>query len=243
MNCAYHPASLAHVRCSNCQRGLCPACDHRIKGTPYCQDCIVAGIEMLRRTSRSGGSTPRIKEKSPNVATLFGLVPGLGAAYNGQHIKALVQFMLVAALWHLADIMPSPFGPIFALGGFAFYLFTIYDARRSAERLRAGEDLAEDEQRLRRSLRERAPLWGLVLIGFGAISFLHLFFDAQLAALWPLLLIAAGAYLLHGFRRISRGGVVNSSYRASPPSVITSPYERPDGKFANLEMRRSERRR
>lgn len=201
----------------------------------------MAGIEMLRRTSTSGRTA--VKEKSPLVATVFALIPGLGAAYNGQHIRALVHFVIVAGLWHLADIMPSPFGPIFALGGFGFYFFTIYDARQTADRLRAGEDLSEDELRLKQSLRERAPLWGCILVGFGAISFLHVFFDTQLYGLWPLLLIAAGVYLLRGFRRLSQGGIVHASYRTPPPSVINSPYERPDGNYVGIEVRRRESRR
>lgn len=240
MNCVYHPANLAHVRCSSCGRGLCAACDHRIKGTPHCQECIVAGIDLLRRRNRGAGERVRVREKSPLIATLLGVVPGLGAAYNGQNVKALVHFLVVAALLHLVDILPGSLGPIFALGGLAFYLFSIYDARRTAERLRAGEDLSEDEARLRRSLRDRAPVWGSVLIGLGMVSFLHIVFDAQFHGLWPLLLIAAGIYLLRGFKRISRGTTTSSAHRAPPPSVIGSPYERPDGEYAGLEVRRSE---
>ena len=196
---------------------------------------------MLRRGAPS--SRHAIREKSPNVATLFGLIPGLGAAYNGQHIKAMVQFVLVVGLWHLADIMPAPFAIMFALGGVGFFFFTLYDARQSAQRLRAGEDLSEDDLRLRQSLREHAPLWGCVLVGFGVISFLHIFFDTELYGLWPVLLIGSGVYLLRGFRRLSHGGIVQTSYRTPPPSVITSRYERPDNEFASLDMRRSERRR
>ena len=41
MSCAYHLTNRAVVQCSRCGRPLCPACDHRIRGFPYCQDCIV----------------------------------------------------------------------------------------------------------------------------------------------------------------------------------------------------------
>ena len=245
MNCVYHPANLAHVRCSSCGRGLCPACDHRIKGMPCCQECIVAGIEMLRRGRNSGRDAGRermrVREKSPGIATVLALIPGLGAAYNGQNIKALVHFVTVAGLWHMADIMSRPFEAIFALAGIAFYLYTIYDARHSAERQRSGEDLREDEIRLRQSLREHAPLWGLGLIGLGVISFLHVFFDAQLYGLGPLLLIAAGIYLLRGLRRIAHPDTARSTYKTPPPSVIVSPYEGPEDQYAGLERRRFDR--
>lgn len=241
MNCVYHPANLAHVQCLSCQRGLCPACDHRIKGTPFCQECIVAGVEMLRR--RESAPRPAVRVKSPMVATIFAIIPGLGAAYNGQHVKAMFHFALVVGLWHLSDIMPAPFSVIFGLGGVGFFLFTVYDARLSAARLRAGEDLSEDDQRLRQSLRQHAPLWGCVLVGFGVISFLHIFFDTELYGLWPILLIGAGIYFLRGFRRLSNGGIVPVSHRNPPPSVISSRYERADGGYAPIEMRRSDRRR
>ena len=241
MNCVYHPANLAHVRCSSCGRGLCPACDHRIKGMPCCQECIVAGIEMLRRGRSAGRDRTQVRQKSPGIATVLALIPGLGAAYNGQNIKALVHFVVVAGLWHMSDIMSRPFGPIFVLAGIAFYLYTIYDARQSAERQRSGEDLHADDLRLRRSLREQAPLWGLGLVGLGLISFLHIFFDAQLYGLGPLLLIAAGIYLLRGLRRIARPDQARSTYRTPPPSVIVSPYEGPEDEYAGLERRRFDR--
>ena len=47
MNCAYHIHNPAVVNCNGCGKPLCPACDHRIKGFPYCQDCIVMGVDLL----------------------------------------------------------------------------------------------------------------------------------------------------------------------------------------------------
>ena len=117
MNCVYHPANLAHVRCTSCSRGLCPACDHRIRGVPHCQDCIVAGVEMLGRgpKTRERGTETSAKARTPIFAALLGLVPGLGAAYNGQTGKALLHFFSVITLWHLGDILSFPFAQVFML--------------------------------------------------------------------------------------------------------------------------------
>ncbi|MDM7923150.1 MAG: hypothetical protein QUS14_12695, partial [Pyrinomonadaceae bacterium] len=52
-NCAYHSQNVAVVQCNGCGKALCPACDHRIKGFPYCQDCIVQGIDLLRQQANS----------------------------------------------------------------------------------------------------------------------------------------------------------------------------------------------
>ena len=199
MNCAYHPIAVAQVRCSACARALCPACDHRIKGSPYCQDCIVAGIESLRspgsnRADGQASAPPRVK--SPVVAFFLSLVPGLGAAYNGQIIKALIHFTLTAGLWEFTDIFNSFW---FGLGGLGFYLFSIYDACKSAARANAGEDLRHEDERLKQVLQERVTLWGGLLIAAGTLSILHNFFgDLSIGWLWPVLVIGAGFYLLKG---------------------------------------------
>ena len=98
MNCAYHMTNRAVVQCSRCTRPLCPACDHRIRGFPYCQDCIVAGVEFLQKQQSKPGAPFVVRRKtSPFVALLLSFIcPGLGAAYNGQTSKALVHFTIFA---------------------------------------------------------------------------------------------------------------------------------------------------
>src|SRR5882672_6274470 len=155
MNCFFHSTNAASARCSACERPLCPACDHRIKGIPCCQDCIVAGIETLRRNAGAGRQIGRQEEKSPLIALLLGFVPGVGAAYNGQNIKALTHFLAVAGLWVMADIFGMPLEIAFGLGCAGFYFYSIYDAFQSAQRLRRGEDASVDDERLKLFLQQR----------------------------------------------------------------------------------------
>src|SRR5215475_1842746 len=181
MKCVFHPTSAASARCSACERTLCPACDHRIKGIPCCQDCIVAGIETLRRNAGAGRQTfnqfgrqsGRGEEKSPLIALLLGLMPGVGAAYNGQNIKALSHFLAVVGLWVLADIFGWPLEIAFGLGGAGFYFYSIYDAFQSAQRLRKGEDARVEDERLKLFLQQRMNLFGALLIGVGALAMLN----------------------------------------------------------------------
>src|SRR5262245_50195159 len=150
MKCAYHPTKIASVRCSSCEAQLCAACDHRIKGYPYCQDCIVAGIEMLRVSApQLRGVKARARGKSALVALILGLIPGLGAAYNGQNVKALVHFVVTVGLWTITDILHKPFDIVFVLAGLAFYFYSVYDAFASAQRSRAGVTVQEEEHRHR----------------------------------------------------------------------------------------------
>jgi hypothetical protein len=88
MNCAYHNQNAAVVQCNGCGKPLCPGCDHRIKGFPYCQDCIVQGVDLLRQQNRTSYAPFIKKRTSPFIALILSFIcPGLGAAYNGQTVK------------------------------------------------------------------------------------------------------------------------------------------------------------
>jgi len=165
------------------------------------------------------------------------LIPGLGAAYNGQPVKALVHFVLTAGLWTLADVFHSSLEVTCALASLAMYLYSLYDALRSAQRHRSGADLREEDEQLRQFIRARTNLWGALLIGIGALTTFHVFFPSQTRRFWPLLLIAAGIYLLNEFRRSRQTAPAAPVYRTPPPSVIQSGLESPTGKFASADRR------
>ncbi|MDX2034771.1 MAG: hypothetical protein SF339_29120 [Blastocatellia bacterium] len=242
MKCSYHPSNLASARCQACERPLCPACDHRIKGFPYCQDCIVAGIEAVRRQAGAGqrATTPRL-EKSPLVALLLGFVPGLGAAYNGQNIKALIHFTVAIGLWTLSDIFGDPLQTMFLLSTATFYFFSIYDAYSTAHRARLGEEIAEEDDRLKGLLRERTNVWGGVLIGIGALALLENLAPAIVHQFWPVVLILIGGLLLWLYHRLQPGSRSESGnnplYRTPPPSVIPAGFEPPTTEFSRVESR------
>jgi hypothetical protein len=226
MNCVFHPTNAASARCSACERPLCPACDHRIKGITCCQDCIVTGIETLRRNAGAGGhiynQIGRREEKSPLIALLLGLVPGVGAAYNGQNIKALTHFLVVAGLWVLADIFGQPLEIAFGLGCVGFYFYSVYDAFQSAQRLRRGEDLRLEEERLKLFLQRRMNMFGALLISVGALAILNFWIPTLGRRVWPVLLIITGAYLVWSYYRSGHAPQAKTVYGARPPSAITS---------------------
>ena len=120
------------------QSRLCPACDHRIKGFPYCQDCIVLGVDLLRQQNQSN-YVPYVKKRtSPLVATFLSLIcPGLGAAYNGQTVKALVYFAVFVGLFQMAILTGTV---LFVFGILGMWLFAALDAWRTARCIRSGRD-------------------------------------------------------------------------------------------------------
>ena len=228
MSCAYHPQNQSIASCQSCRRPLCPACDHRIKGSPYCQDCIVAGIETLQRQYQADPQAMgHGAGKSPVLALIFGLFPGLGAVYNGQNVKALLHFTLIVGLWTLADIFHSALELIFSLAGAATYFYSLYDAYTSAQHYRAGEDLKAEDERIKHLLRNNTHLVGAGLIAMGGLSIINYLFPEILDRFWPVLLILAGLYFLRGpHREAPQPGTDKPGYRNPPPSVIASTYER-----------------
>jgi hypothetical protein len=199
MNCAYHIHNPAVVNCNGCGKPLCPACDHRIKGFPYCQDCIVMGVDLLRQQSKSNYA-PYVKRRtSPIIATLLSAIcPGLGAAYNGQTTKALVYFAVFVGLFQMAVLTGTP---LFVLGFMGMWLFSALDAWRTAQMIRSGvtPDAAEDILVSRFSGNPK--LWGVVLGVLGLAFLLQRLFDFRFLfrALLPLLLIGLGIYILRGY--------------------------------------------
>lgn len=210
MNCAYHTHNAAVVNCNGCGKSLCPACDHRIKGFPYCQDCIVTGVELLRNKNQAVYVPIVQKQTSPVLAAILSLLcPGLGAAYNGQTSKALIHFVVFIGLFQMAII--SGGSAFFVLGFIGMWLYAALDSWRTAQMIRAGitPDAAEDVLVQRFSGNTRA--WGVVLTLIGVSFLLQQFFGFQqlMNFILPVILIGLGLYLLRNLLfgpRLSTGG-------------------------------------
>lgn len=200
MNCAYHSQNVGVVGCNGCGKPLCPACDHRIKGFPYCQDCIVLGVDLLRQHNQAN-HVPFVKKRtSPVFATVLSFVcPGLGAAYNGQTVKALVYFAVFVGLFQLAVLTGGTM--IFVLGFLGMWLFAALDAWRTAQMIRAGltPDTADDI--LVKRFSGNPKLWGVVLTVLGAAFLFQSVFNLRglMRGLLPVMLIGLGIYILRGY--------------------------------------------
>ena len=199
MNCAYHSQNAAVVSCNGCGRALCPACDHRIKGFPYCQDCIVLGVDLLRQQNRAN-HVPFVKKRtSPWIATILSMIcPGLGAAYNGQTIKALVYFGVFIGLFQMALLTGTA---LFMFGFMGMWCFAALDAWRTAQVIRSGltPDVADDI--LVKRFSGNPKLWGIVLSVLGGAFLLQAIFPIRglIRGLLPLMLIGLGIYVLRGY--------------------------------------------
>jgi len=211
MKCAVHPESEATGYCRNCGKPMCPVCVRPVRDVLYCEDCLArvmgvsapapatavpsvdaAGAPILpaaQRNPQAGGN--------PGLAFLLGLVPGLGAIYNGEYNKALVHVVIFAAIIvGLSSDLGNGLQAIFIVAVCVFPFYMAIDAARVAKARASGTPLEDPFE----GWSKNRPIGPLILIAVGALVLLNNFgfFDyfRVRQIFWPLVLIAIGALML-----------------------------------------------
>lgn len=133
--------------------------------------------------------------KSPALAALLSIFPGVGQLYNGDLPKAVSFVAGFATLIYLASHTD---GEVFFVMSIPFlYFYNLIDAYQSAHRI----NLMALSGALPLTPQESSAHWGWSLIVMGGVLLLHnlgLLQFAWIAKFWPLLLVAAGVALLRG---------------------------------------------
>ena len=139
---------------------------------------------------------------SPGLALFLGLIPGVGAIYNGQYAKGILHAVIWGVLVSIADSRAMHgIEPILVMTVIAWVAYMAFEAYHTARRRRAGEQVDEYSSILNLRGSHNIPLAGIGLILFGLLLLLHtldLMDFERVARYWPVLLIAAGVYLLYG---------------------------------------------
>jgi LiaI-LiaF-like transmembrane region/B-box zinc finger len=148
------------------------------------------------------GAPPRYANTNGAIAFILGLVPGLGAVYNGEYNKALIHIVVFAAMivGLNSDIGDSAETALsFLVAGFVFYM--AFDAMRTAKARHAGQPYVDPLE----SWSKERPVGPIILIGLGALFLLNnfsWFAFYRVKILWPLILIGVGALMFRN--RISK---------------------------------------
>jgi hypothetical protein len=157
MNCANHPDVAVAAYCQNCGKALCAQCVRAVSGVIYCEQCLAAklGIGASGYSAAGGGTYSAsgttaggvsytvggvIPPSGPNpgTATLLGFIPGVGAMYNGQFVKALVHVLVFVILVGIAG-NHGIFGIFIA----AWIAYQVFDAHQTAKARRDGLPLPD----------------------------------------------------------------------------------------------------
>jgi hypothetical protein len=209
MNCANHPELPAVAYCRMCGKALCESCRRLAGGTIYCAEHAPAPVAAdsgpSPYTSPAAVPVPDTGA-SPALAFLLGLIPGVGAIYNGQYVKGLIHvviFGILVSIMH-SDEAAGGLEPLFGMLIPAWIFYMAFEAYHTAKRRRLGHPVEEFSSlmplRGHPGPRSTFPVGPAVLIAVGVLFLLHnlnILRLSQMIRYWPIALIALGAYMLY----------------------------------------------
>jgi hypothetical protein len=215
MNCQNHPEVPATAFCRSCGKPVCGECRRDAFGTVFCAEHMPApagvgappphpapGPGPSYAPPPPGAPGYIYADVSPGLALFLGMIPGVGAIYNGQYAKGLVHAVVFGVLVSIADAAHHSGEFVFGMMAFSWWAYMVFEAYHTARKRRFGEPVDEYSSILNlRGGKEQMPVAGIALIVLGALMLLrtlNLFDFEYVARYWPVLLIAAGAYLLYG---------------------------------------------
>ena len=207
MNCVYHLEAPNVAFCIRCGRALCNECIHNVRGSVYCEQCLgdlVEGKAPAGSASPAGATTKKEIAGFPNPGAAFalGLIPGVGAIFNGEFVKAAIHILVFGTLVSFADATDAA---LFNLAAAAFYFYMPFEAYYTAKKRQMGAEgimLETPIDRLQQQLgnMKNRELWGgialVVIGGLYLLGNLNVFDLHRIARLWPAALVVIGVWLL-----------------------------------------------
>jgi len=212
MNCINHPDVPAIAYCRACGKALCEACRRLADGTVFCEEHVpVAAAASEAASSPYTAPAPVASPApmadagaSPGLAFLLGLIPGVGAIYNGQYVKGLIHVVVLGILISIVSSEEASGGlqPLFGMMIAVWVFYMAFEAYHTAKRRALGQPVDEFSSIVPRrgQTTTRFPLAPVVLIAVGLLFLLNnldIFRIGQLVRYWPIGLICLGVYLLY----------------------------------------------
>jgi hypothetical protein len=137
---------------------------------------------------------------SPGVAFVLGLIPGVGAIYNGQYAKGLIHVFILGMLFTIVgsnDV--GGFEPLFGVLIPGFWAYMAFEAYHTAKLRQMGQPVDEFSSLVPQG-GSRFPIAPVLLILLGVVFLLNnleLFELRRMLKYWPVMLIALGLYMLY----------------------------------------------
>ena len=134
MDCVNHSGVNATAYCQNCGKPLCAACvRNTAAGQILCEPCAVAWQNLQQPFVPPPAGSP-----NPVAAAVLGLIPGVGAMYNGQFIKGLIHVVIFAVIISIT----THYG-LFGLFIPAWVIYQAFEAYHTAVARRDGMPLPD----------------------------------------------------------------------------------------------------
>jgi hypothetical protein len=134
MDCVNHSGVTAASFCQNCGKALCGPCVRTGSGGQIlCEPCMNAWQAYQQPFVPAAPGSP-----NPSAAAVLGLIPGVGAMYNGQFFKGLIHVVIFAVLISITE-----YHGIFGIFIGAWVLYQSFEAYHTARALRDGQPLPD----------------------------------------------------------------------------------------------------
>jgi LiaI-LiaF-like transmembrane region len=193
--------------CRACGKALDQASARTARGTLYCQEHVpmdaMPETESPYTSPYTSNVPPPIPDPgaSPGVAFVLGLIPGVGAIYNGQYAKGLVHVFILGMLFTIANSNDvGGFEPLFAVLIPGFWAYMAFEAYHTARQRRLGRPVDEFSSLVPARGGSKFPVAPILLIFLGVIFLLNnldIFELRRMLRYWPVMMIALGVYLLY----------------------------------------------
>ena len=227
MNCAIHTDTPAVAYCRTCGKALCENCKRDVMGAIYCEPCIAARLQGAQPTPGTPTVVPVAVVQgtpSPGLAALLGMIPGVGAMYNGQFVKAFIHVVIFAMLIVAQDYVYGPAHALFGLLTAFFWFYMVFEAYKTANARQLGQPapdplgldklfgIHEDHAPAATTVGaqsvpgqpvppprpiDRAPTGAVLLVILGVFFLLGNFGLLHAGRLWPLFLIGLGLWIAY----------------------------------------------
>lgn len=224
MKCANHVEVESVAFCGYCGKPVCGECRKEVRGTSYCEPCLA---ERLQPGKPSDAQSGPVGAPIPGLALVLGFIPGVGAIYNGQVLKAIAQVLIFGSLIGMGDHVGGSAEGLFGLATAVFYFYMVIDSYQTAKRKKLGLPVQEwfglGDSKL------NAPVGAALLIGLGVLFLLHnlgVEVFRFVGRFWPVALIVIGVLMLR--KRLQGNETpVPPSFPPEPPK--TGPGNFPGG--------------
>src|SRR5207302_8845142 len=141
MNCVYHAEVPNVAFCIRCGHALCNECIRNVRGSVYCETCLADYVEG-KTAAPPSQKQDIVAGDNPGAAFALGLIPGVGAIYNGEFVKAAVHILIFGTLVSFAEFGPQPLVGLM-IAAFIFYMpfEAYYTAKKRQLRAQQGIEL------------------------------------------------------------------------------------------------------
>ena len=139
MDCVNHSGVSATAYCQNCGKALCAGCVRNAAGGQLlCEPCWTT----WQSYQQPFGVVP-VSGPNPSVAGSLGVIPGVGAMYNGQFFKGFIHVIVFAVLVTITSTVHGDLDILFGLLIPAWILYQSFEAFHTAKALREGQPLPD----------------------------------------------------------------------------------------------------